>query len=197
MMGIRGERLFLREITSEDINDEVMKWFEDEDLMKFYTNSKNRITKDGLLNSIEEGKRIGNLYTFGIFHSTNDSLIGTIKLGPIDFNHMTADLATLIGNRNYLGQGLAVDAIGLGIELAFSQFRIRKLYGGIYLSNISSIKAYTRAGWLVEGRLKGQFLVDGKQEDRLLVACFNPSFFSESEIFEIQQNENRYFPISR
>lgn len=197
MIEIRGERLYLREIIPNDISAEVMLWFEDEELMKFYTNSKNRITKEGLLNSIEEGKKNGNLYTFGVFHIIDNCLIGTVKLGPINFNHMTSDLATLIGNRNYLGKGYAVDAILLGNELAFSHFKMRKLFGGMYLSNIPSIKAYTRAGWLIEGRLKGQFLVDGNNEDRLLVACFNPKYFSEQELLEIKQNENRYFSISR
>ncbi len=195
MLEIKGERLYLREIKPDDLSDKVMLWFEDEELMKFYTNSKNKITKEGLLNSIEDGKRMGNLFTFGIFHIIDNCLIGTIKLGPINNNHMTSDLATLIGDRNYLGKGYSVDAILLGNKLAFSYFNIRKLYGGMYISNIPSIKAYTRAGWLIEGRLKGQFLVEGKNEDRLLVACFNPEYFTAQELLEIKNNENRYFPI--
>jgi len=197
MIEIKGERLSLKEISPDDLSEKVMLWFEDQELMKFYTNSKKKIDKENLLNSIEEGKKLGNLFTFGIFHLEDNCLIGTIKLGPINFNHMTSDLATLIGDRNYLGKGLSVDAICLGNQLAFSYFEIRKLFGGMYLSNIASIKAYIRAGWLIEGRLKGQFLVEGKNEDRLLVACFNPKYFSEVELFEIKQNENRYFSISR
>lgn len=197
MKEIKGDRLYLREISPNDLTDKVMLWFQDEELMKFYTNSKKKITKEGLLNSIEEGKKNGNLFTFGIFHIEDDCLIGTIKLGPINFNHMTSDLVALIGDRNYLGKGFAVDAISLGNRLAFGEYNLRKLFGGMYLSNIPSIKAYTRAGWMVEGRLKGQFLVDGKNEDRLLVACFNPIFFSEQDLQEIKENEHRYFPISR
>lgn len=197
MIEIKGERLSLREIMPADLSDEVMLWFDDDDLMKFYTNSKNKITKEGLLNSIEEGKKTGNLYTLGIYHIEDNCIIGTLKLGPINRNHMTSDLVTLIGNRRYLGKGYSLDAILLGNELAFSYFGIRKLFGGMYLSNLPSIKAYTRAGWLIEGRLKGQFLVDGCNEDRLLVACFNPKYFTEKELLEIKQNENRYFPISR
>lgn len=197
MIEINGERVHLKEITSSDLTDRVMSWFEDKELMKFYTNSMNKITKDELLKSIEEGKRIGNQYSFGIYHNVDKCLIGTIKLGPINKNHLTSDLATLIGDRNYIGKGFAVDAILLGNELAFSHFNLRKLFGGMYLSNLSSIKAYTRAGWLIEGRLKGQYFIDGIKEDRLLVACFNPKYFNEEELLEIRQNENRYFPISR
>jgi len=47
----------------------------------------------------------------------------------------------------------------------------------MFRGNIGSVKAYTRAGWVIEGVLKGQYLVDGKAEDRILVACFNPKYF--------------------
>lgn len=191
---IKGERLYLREIDVTDISDRVMAWFDDEALMKFYTNSKNKITKEKLLQSIEEGKMNGNLFTYGIFTNDSNTLIGTIKLGPIHFIHKTSDLVALIGDRDYLGKGLSVDAIGLGNQLAFEKFDLRKLYGGMYASNIASIKAYTRAGWLIEGRLKGFYFVDGKNEDRILVGCFNPKYFLIEEINQIKKNEDRYFP---
>ena len=191
----KGERLYLREINILDINDNVMTWFDDEDLMKYYTNSKNKISKEKLLSSIKEGKKAGNLFTYGIFTNEDNILIGTIKLGPIHFVHRTSDLVALIGNRNYLGKGFSVDAISLGNQLAFEKFDIRKLYGGMYESNIASIKAYTAAGWLIEGRLKGFYEVESKNQDRILVGCFNPKYFAEEEIDQIKNYENRYFSI--
>jgi [ribosomal protein S5]-alanine N-acetyltransferase len=188
----KSERIFLREITLEDIDDRVMSWFSDEQLMKYYTNSRQAITKEKLITSIVKGKEENNVFTFGIFENENNKLIGTLKLGPISHVHKTSDLVTLIGDREYLGKGLAVEAIKLGNQLAFEQFDIRKLYGGMYSSNIPSIKAYTRAGWIIEGRLIGYYLSDGRNEDRILVGCFNPKYFSEQDIEEIKSNEKRY-----
>ena len=34
-----------------------------------------------------------------------------------------------------------------------------------------------RKVWVVEGTLKGHYLVDGKPMDRILVACFNKRYF--------------------
>lgn len=195
MNDFKGERLYLREIKIEDINDSVMAWFDDIELMKFYTNSKYKITKEKLITSIEEGNKLGNVFTFGIFTNSMDELIGTIKLGPINLAHKTSDLVVLIGNRDFLGKGLSVDAIELGNKIAFDVFDLRKLYGGMYESNIPSIKAYTRAGWLIEGRLNGFYIVEGKNEDRILVGCFNPKYFSKEEISQIKENENRFLKI--
>ncbi len=190
-----GDRIYLNEIEKSDITDDVMKWFKDEELMKFYTSSKQTITREKLLDSIEEGKSKGNLFTFGIYTIEDNTLIGTIKLGPIHQVHRTSDLVILIGDRNYLGKGLAVEAIKVGNTLAFEEFDIRKLYGGMYESNIPSIKAYTRAGWLIEGRLKGFYWHDNKNEDRILVGCFNPKYFKPEEIDEVSANQKKYLQL--
>jgi ribosomal-protein-alanine N-acetyltransferase len=189
---VKGERLYLKEIEISEIDDKVMSWFENDELMKYYTNSKNKISKTVLIDAILKGKEQGNVITYGIYTLSNVTLIGTIKLGPINFNQKTSDLVVLIGNKDYLGKGYSVDAIKLGNELAFKYYDLRKLYGGIYISNIPSIKAYRRAGWLVEGRLKGFYYSENKNEDRLLVGCFNPNYFTEQEMNEIKNNENRY-----
>lgn len=190
-----GDRIYLNEIKSSDITGNVMEWFADPDLMKFYTTSTKKITREELLHSIEEGKLKGNLVTLGIYTIQDNILIGTIKLGPINQAHKTSDLVILIGDRNYLGKGLAVEAITVGNELAFEEFDIRKLYGGMYESNVPSIKAYTRAGWLIEGRLKGFYWVENRNEDRILVTCLNPKYFPQQEIDEISANQNTYYQL--
>jgi len=189
----KGETVFLKKISELDIDQRVMTWFNDPQLMQYYTNSKQEITKEKLIDSIVKGEKEGNVFTYGIYLNETNKLIGTIKLGPINKIHRTSDLVVLIGDREYLGKGISVQAIKLGNQLAFTEYDIRKLYGGMYLSNMASIKAYTKAGWIIEGRLKGFYLVDGKNEDRLLVSCFNPKYFTTSELNEIKKNENRYF----
>ncbi len=187
-----GERIYLKLISVDEIDDRVMAWFVDTELMRYYTSSKKSITRETLINSILKGQEEGNVFTYGIYTSDYDKLIGTVKLGTIDKVHSTSDLVVLIGDREYLGKGLAVEAIKLGNQIAFNEFNIRKLFGGMYLSNTASIKAYTKAGWIIEGCLKGFYWVAGKNEDRVLVGCFNPNYFTDVEIMTIKENENRY-----
>ena len=193
MTRIAGERLYIKEIEIEELTDPVMAWFSDSELMKYYTNSRRVITKDTLVASIERGKRDGDTFTYGIYDIERELLIGTLKLGPINKIHKTSDLATLIGDRSFLGKGLAPEGMRFGVELAFSVYDLRKLYGGMYASNVASIKAYCRAGWLIEGRLKGFYQVEGRNEDRVLVGCFNPKYFSEPEIEDVRRKQGEYY----
>jgi len=154
-----------------------LTWFQDEELMRFYTNSHQTHTRESLLRNIQEGTAAGTTYVFAIIERESQAFIGTIKLGPINRDHLISDLVVLIGDRRFHGQGLAVEAIRLGNAIAFEEFGLRKLFGGMFATNISSYKAYLRAGWVEEGRLKDHYLVDNQPVDRILVACFNPVFF--------------------
>ena len=176
---------------ASEIEGDMLKWFEDDELMKFYTNSKRIITKEILQKSIKEGKEAGNNFTYGIFEKKTNKLIGTIKIGPINFAHRISDMATLIGEREFLGKGFGVEARKLGIEIAFAEHNIRKLFSGMYASNLASIKAYTKAGWIIEGVLNGHYDVDGKNEDRILVGCFNPQFFTSEEIQNAKHEDRK------
>ena len=44
----------------------------------------------------------------------------------------------------------------------------------MYADNIGSLRAYTRAGWHVEARLKQHCLFDGQPQDTILIGQFNP-----------------------
>lgn len=88
-----------------------------------------------------------------------------------------------IGDVNYLGKGLAIKAIKAikrGNEIAFYKHKLKKLYGGMYYDNIPSLKAYLKAGWVIEGVLKDHYIHGEKPQDRILVACFNPNFYEKN-----------------
>lgn len=171
------ETLTLRPLRLTDLDDHFLSWFQDDELMRYYTNSRQQHSRESLWQNILQGANTGSSYAFAIIDRASGGCVGTIKLGPINHDHRIADLVVLLGDRRFHGRGLAVEAIRLGNALAFQEFDIRKLFGGMFATNQSSHKAYTRAGWVEEGRLTGHYLVDGQPVDRILVACFNPKYF--------------------
>ncbi|WP_226389024.1 GNAT family N-acetyltransferase [Penaeicola halotolerans] len=181
-MKIESERLEMIPFSEELLTDRIMSWFDNEDLMRYYTNSKKKITREELLGSIEAGINSGTAFTYFIKSKETGQIIGTTKVGPINLAHKISDIPVLIGDKTGLGKGIGSEAIVLGNKLAFEHYDIRKLFGGIYASNIASIKAFIRSGWVVEGVLKGHYWNNGKNEDRILVGCFNPKYFTPEEI---------------
>lgn len=171
--------ILLRELLESDIDDEYCSWFINNDgHLDYYSGSGNiEFNREVILSNYKKVLKEKKSFFYIILDKDNGHKIGDIEIGPIDYKNKTSDLVCLIGNREYLGKGIATKAISLANEIAFSKYDVRRLHGGMYASNIASIKAYTRAGWKIEATLKGFYLCDNKAEDRVCVACFNPKYF--------------------
>ena len=176
MKRFESERLYLKLLTEDEVTAEYVSWHQQEHT-KYYSSSGRVFSKEMLLEEMATGRASDSLYVYGLYSKENDELFGNIKVGPIVRKHGLSDLVVFIGKHEFLGKGLSVEAIAVGNRVAFEEHDVLKLYGGMFRGNIGSVKAYTRAGWVIEGVLKGQYLVDGKAEDRILVACFNPKYF--------------------
>lgn len=173
-------RVSLRELSPEDLDDEYFSWYtKEDDLLKTFTGSRRSFDTDSIVEDIKKGADSGAWFYWVIVDNNSGAKIGNVKIGPIDFVNKTSDLVCFIGNRSFLGLGLAKEAISIGTRIAFDKYDIRRLHGGMYENNISSIKAYVAAGWNIEGRLIGYYWVDGKPVDRILVSCLNEKFFGD------------------
>ena len=171
--------IFLRPLEITDIDDEYLSWYKNNDgHLDYFTGSGRSFDRETLLKDFEDGLATKRWFYY-LIQSQSGEKIGNVKIGPIDFRNKTSDLVCLIGNRSFLGKGLAAKAIEKANEIAFETHDIRRLQSGMYASNIPSIKAYTKAGWVIEATFSGFYWVNGLPEDRVCVACFNPTYFAK------------------
>jgi len=186
----KGKRICLRDLVENDVTDRYLSWFRDSEVTEFL--EARNLTRKDVIDYIRAGKETATYYMFAICLNESGLHVGNLKVGPINQKHMLSDLVTVIGDKNYWGRGLGEEAIALGNKVAFLQYNIRKLCGGMYSDNIRSIKAYTKAGWVIEAVLQGHYLLDNKVMDRVCVACFNPKYFDLSKLHVIDQKRIQY-----
>jgi RimJ/RimL family protein N-acetyltransferase len=167
-----GRRVFLRRLREEDIDERFASWFQNKDLMQYYRGNPKPMSRQDLLDELSDFETKGEVFVYAVVFAESNLVIGTIKIGPVHAVHRTSDLVVLLGDVEFHGKGLAVEAIVQGNNRAFTEHNVRKLHGGMYASNTASINAYLKAGWIIEGSLKDHYLVDGEPMDRVLVACF-------------------------
>jgi RimJ/RimL family protein N-acetyltransferase len=174
----RASRVRLRPLEADDITEDYVAWFRDVQVTHYLDSTG--FSKADALEYLETGRATRSHFMHAIVDKASGLHIGNIKLGPINWRHGLSDLVTVIGRREFWGQGYATDAIRAGNRMAFQEYGFRKLSGGIAEGNEGSLKAYMRAGWVVEGRLKGHHLIGGVPRDRIMVSCFNPAFFPQA-----------------
>lgn len=167
----------LRKLVATDIDDEYCNWYSNDDRhLQYFTGSGRLFSRNVLLEDFETGKQSGTHFYY-IIELVDGTRIGNVKIGPIDMRNRTSDLVCFVGNRSFVGKGIASNAISLANHIAFEAHDIRRLHSGMHAQNIRSIKAYTKAGWFVEATMQGYYLLDKVPSDRVCVACLNPKYF--------------------
>ncbi|MBI3515844.1 MAG: GNAT family N-acetyltransferase [Proteobacteria bacterium] len=165
-----AQRIFMRPLEEADIDPRYVAWFTDIDVTRFIE-SRN-FSADDSKAYLRAGRETRSYFIYAVCLSESQRHIGNLKIGPINWTHGVADLVTVIGDKSCWGQGFAAEAIALGSRVAFKSYGLRKLHGAILADNIGSIKAYTRGGWSIVGRLHAHYLVEGRPMDAVLVSCF-------------------------
>ena len=91
----------------------------------------------------------------------DDRHLGNLRIGAIDRHHQTATVALVIGEKAAWGRGYGTEAIRLATRYAIDALGLRKLNARCYATNVGSIRAFERAGWVHEGRQASQFISEG------------------------------------
>ena len=168
---IYGERIRLRAIEREDLPTFV-EWLNDpeviaglviyvpmslEDESKWFEGLSNRPAEERPLCievKTEEGWR----------------KIGNAGLHNIEWTHRAAEMGIVIGEKAYWNQGYGAEAMTLLLEYGFETLNLNRMFLRVYENNPRAIRAYEKAGFVHEGRMRQDHYADGRYYDVLLMS---------------------------
>jgi ribosomal-protein-alanine N-acetyltransferase len=97
---------------------------------------------------------------------------GVISLKDINWNSGVCDLGYLIDEK-FQNRGIATQAVALIMQKAFSS-GLQKIKATTFTKNIASFKVLQKNGFVLEGTLKNEVLIQGNLEDLYTWAAFAP-----------------------
>jgi RimJ/RimL family protein N-acetyltransferase len=105
------------------------------------------------------------IHPFAIF--VGDDHVGNVVLDKLDRYLGTARLSIYVGTAEARGVGVAQQAIALARAHADEALDLHKLWLTVHTANAAAIAAYARCGFVEEGILRDEFLIDGVRTDIL------------------------------
>lgn len=95
--------------------------------------------------------------------------IGTCAFMNLDQRNRHAELAIVIGDKNYWGKGYGKDIMAQLIEWGFEGLNLHRLYLHVFDFNKRAIALYEKMGFVQEGRMREMLYRNGKYHD---VLCY-------------------------
>ena len=103
--------------------------------------------------------------------SENDwQMIGNCALFELDWRTRSTEFGILIGEKSCWNQGYGTETVRLLARHVFQTLNLNRLYLRVYANNTRAIRAYEKAGFQHEGRLRQAEFRHGQYIDLLVMS---------------------------
>lgn len=170
---ITGNHIVLRPLNKADIENRV-RWFNDPDVRKTLIISE-RFKLEKTIRWFEKLQADDSRVEL-IIETPQKTAVGVIGLAGIDSTHRTAEIYIVIGQKEFWGKGIMLEAECLLIDWAFNSLGLEKIWAEARPENIASVITMKKIGFQVEGILRSEKLVDGKRIDILHLGLLKNDF---------------------
>ena len=155
----------LKKLNNNNINRNYIKWMNDHDVLKYTEQRFQKHTFKKIIKFILEKNKSKIEFLYGIFFKQKNLSIhvGNIKLGPINKNHLSADVSYIIGEKRFWKKGIGSLAVKKIIKIAKKKFKLKKLTAGCYENNYGSIKVLKKNSFKKEATFVSQILFKKKR----------------------------------
>jgi RimJ/RimL family protein N-acetyltransferase len=166
---IVGERIYLRPLELDDL-ERCQRWINDPEVNRYLVSGRfpiNRLKEEEWLRSHYKSDRD---VIFAICLKDGNEHIGNCGLHFINWIDRNAVLGIMIGEKREWNKGYGTEAVKLLLKYAFDTLNLERVELTVFDYNKRGIKAYEKAGFKVEGRLRRKRFKDGRYFDEIVMA---------------------------
>jgi diamine N-acetyltransferase len=103
-------------------------------------------------------------------------LIGSLAFNEIDWRNRAAEFGIMIGDKTFWNRGYGTEAVRLLVNHGFKTINLNRIFLRVFENNLRAIRAYEKAGFVHEGRLRQAEFRDGKYIDVLIMSILKDEF---------------------
>ena len=178
---IATERLVLRQLTGEDVHD-LFAIFGDQEVTRYWSSPalETRAAATALLAQIDEGRRTGKLFQWGIALAESDEVVGTTTLYEWERAHRRAALGYAL-QRSQWRRGLVAEAVSALIRFAFNELGLHRLEADVDPRNTASVRSLERLGFSREGHQRERYRVLDEWQDSWMYGLLRSDWASREK----------------
>jgi len=167
-MGTTPALVRLRPIELDD-SDDVVAWRNSASVRSNFIQRAD-FTVDGQHRWVAEQVQTGKVSQFIIELGEARIPVGSTFIKDIDPVHRKGEFGIFIGDPAARGRGVGTSAARLVVDHGFSALGLNRIYLRVLAHNAGAVRSYENAGFVHEGRLRQDVILDGEPTDVIVMA---------------------------
>lgn len=152
-----GVLVCLRPLGHEDVGAEYLSWLQDRCVNQFLSFDSQNLSLGRLHSYLDESAVTGRINWAVVVEETGLH-IGNASVYDMDFESGTFKMGWFIGNRNYWGGRVALQAVALILSKGFSDLRLDECIGGVDRAHIKARLNNRLVGFVEQSPAEGDGL---------------------------------------
>lgn len=169
---LETERLLLRPLSLCDLNGNYKNWLNDKEIVQHNSHGRFPQTDESLKNFISSANHTGRI-VLAIIAKDSKVHVGNISLQGINWVDRNAEIAFLLGEKEYWGKGIMGEAGKAMIDHAFITLNLHRVHCGTSTENKGMQRLAEKLGMSKEGVRKEAIFNDGKYHDIIEFGIIN------------------------
>ncbi len=129
-------------------------------------------------------------FFFSIRRLEDDQILGGIGLDGVNWTQRESFVGIGLGRKEDWGKGYGTDAMRIILRYAFTELNLRRVSLDVFEYNPRGVRSYEKAGFVVEGRVRGMVCREGRRWDVIYMGILREEWLKQQEQREMYEHAN-------
>lgn len=173
---LQGDRILLRRIIEEDIED-IFKIYSDPEVAKYdwYYPIEDLDKALAIIENFDEAYYEKEEITWGVARKSDNKIIGYCCLGDFDDTSRRCEIGYGFMREEW-NKGYGTETVKALVKFAFEKMNINRLEGTVTLGNEPSVKVLKKCGFEQEGIFRERTFMKGEFVDDVILAILRKNY---------------------
>jgi len=154
-----------------------LTWINDEEAIKYSLSSFQRMsTKAEIEHWFESLFTEQNTYNVGVYLKSTNQLIGYAGISGISKLNKSGEFFIFIGDKSQWGKGIGTLVTQKITAYGFDTLQLNRMMLTVSELNMGGVRAYEKAGYTIEGRLREACYRDGVFHDKIVMSMLQSEY---------------------
>ena len=173
---IDGHLVALRRPIQSDLPS-VVRWYRDPEVARLTRYQTRQMTQAEVERFFDVRMLAPDALAYSIVELASGRLVGFTTFSALDGDNGSVMFHITIGERDAWGRGLGTEATQLMLQHAFERLGLHRVGLAVFSYNTRAIRAYEKAGFRVEGRLREAIQRQGEFFDEVQMGILAGEWF--------------------